>query len=270
MIEGEQDSCVRAGILQALNLVDAEESVRVVYACESGSRAWGFPSTDSDYDVRFIYVHLPEWYLSVFEKRDVIERPFTDCLDLSGWDIKKALQLLRKSNPPLLEWLGSPIVYSSNKAIIERLKDLVPLFYSPMSCRYHYLSMAKNNFRSYLQGTEVLPKKYFYVLRPLLAIRWIDAGLGFPPTEFGTLLEGVSPGIEFQHAVAKLLEDKKSGGEIERMPRIEPISVFIEAEFERVENIEMKAQKRQHSDELLNEAFRWILTELGRASAPVS
>src|SRR5437879_13444130 len=100
-------------ISDELLAIEERERVRILYACESGSRAWGFPSADSDYDVRFIYVHRPEWYLSVFEKRDVIERPLKDCLDLSGWDIKKALQLLRKSNAPLLEWLGSPIVSAS-------------------------------------------------------------------------------------------------------------------------------------------------------------
>src|SRR5258708_934452 len=238
-------------ILSELDEIQRTEKARIVYACESGSRAWGFPSADSDYDVRFIYVRPRDWYLSIdLESRpDVIELPINDELDVSGWDIRKALQLLRKSNPPLLEWLGSPIVYSSHCAVTERLKELVPLFYSPISCRYHYLSMAKNNFRSYLQGPEVLPKKYFYVLRPLLAIRWIDAGLGFPPTEFGTLLEGTSTDSQFQIAVNELLKHKQSGGEMDRTARIEPISAFIEAELERVEGIEVQGQKSKHSDE---------------------
>ena len=95
----------RAEIIAGLSKVAEEEGVRVLYACESGSRAWGFPSSDSDYDVRFIYAHPVEWYLSIRNRRDVIERPVVNDIDLSGWDIKKALVLLRKSNPPLLEWL---------------------------------------------------------------------------------------------------------------------------------------------------------------------
>ena len=100
-------------IQRSIDEIEQSENVTVLYACESGSRAWGFHSQDSDYDVRFIYAHPPDWYLSVDleKKRDVIERPILDDLDVSGWDLRKSLQLFRKSNPPLLEWLDSPIVY---------------------------------------------------------------------------------------------------------------------------------------------------------------
>ena len=108
---------VRAEVARRLRQIEAEEGVRIFYACESGSRAWGFPSKDSDYDVRFLYAHPRPWYLSidVERKRDVIERPITDEIDLGGWDLRKALQLFRKSNPPLLEWLQSPIIYRSKR-----------------------------------------------------------------------------------------------------------------------------------------------------------
>ncbi len=86
---------IKAGLAE----IEAQENVRIVYACESGSRAWGFPSSDSDYDVRFIYLHPLEWYLSIEKRRDVIERPITGVLDVNGWDLRKALQLFRKSNP---------------------------------------------------------------------------------------------------------------------------------------------------------------------------
>ena len=100
--------------------IEARENVRIVYACESGSRAWGFPSSDSDYDVRFIYLHPLEWYLSIVDKRDVIEDPITGQLDVNGWDLRKALQLFRKSNPPLFEWLNSPIVYLEKYSVASR------------------------------------------------------------------------------------------------------------------------------------------------------
>src|SRR5438045_8726086 len=119
-------------IKAALTEIERDEGVRIFYACESGSRAWGFPSADSDYDVRFLYVRPRDWYLSVDveRKRDVIERPITDELDVSGWDIRKALMLLKKSNPPLLEWLGSPIIYRETLTIADRLRSLLPAYYS--------------------------------------------------------------------------------------------------------------------------------------------
>ena len=125
---------MRSRILSHLYDIETNEKVRIVYACESGSRAWGFSSADSDYDVRFLYLRPVEWYLSIDVKRDVIERPVQDGLDVSGWDMKKALPLFRKSNPPLLEWLGSPIVYLEQYGAAEGMRGLLPDYYSPAAC----------------------------------------------------------------------------------------------------------------------------------------
>ncbi len=140
---------VRADIVERLGRIEEEENVQMFLAVESGSRAWGFPSVNSDYDVRFIYAHRPEWYLSidVEKKRDVIERPIVDHIDVSGWDIRKALTLLQKSNPPLLEWLQSPIIYREHTDIAQRFRALLPEYYSPTARFYHYLNMAKGNFK---------------------------------------------------------------------------------------------------------------------------
>jgi len=94
--------------------IEEDENISILWACESGSRAWGFESQNSDYDVRFIYLQRTEEYLRASDLRDVIEKPISDDLDISGWDLPKALRLFRKSNPPLLEWLQSPIVYQGN------------------------------------------------------------------------------------------------------------------------------------------------------------
>ena len=163
-----------AHIIQNLSDIEHAENVRIFFACESGSRAWGFPSADSDYDVRFLYIRPVEWYLSILEDRDVIEKPISGDLDINGWDLKKALGLFRKSNPPLMEWLGSPIVYRETGTIAQRMRDLAPTFYSPISSTYHYLQMARRNFREYLHGEQVWVKKYFYVLRPLFAVQWLS------------------------------------------------------------------------------------------------
>ena len=169
--------------------IEVNQNIKIVYACESGSRAWGFPSANSDYDVRFIYIRPLDWYLSINEKRDVIEYPLEAELDINGWDLKKALKLLQKTNPPLLEWLGSPIVYLEKSNVAQNMRQLAKEYSLPSVCLYHYLHMARGNFREYLQGDIVWVKKYFYVLRPLLAMIWIENGLGIVPTDFNVVVE---------------------------------------------------------------------------------
>ena len=196
------DPLVINRIRDELLRIEREEDVTVLYACESGSRAWGFESEDSDYDVRFIYLRRTEWYLTIRNKRDVIEKPIDDELDISGWDLTKALQLLRKSNPPLLEWLTSPIVYTETSSFTERIRERMADYYSPISCMYHYLHMAENNFRKYLKEDEVWTKKYFYVLRPVLACNWIERGLGVVPMEFERLVDRLVDNPDLRREIA--------------------------------------------------------------------
>jgi len=242
------------------------ENVRIAYACESGSRAWGFPSADSDYDVRFLYVRPVEWYLSIDEKRDVIERLASEGLDINGWDLKKALGLFRKSNPPLLEWLGSPIVYLEKYSIAAEMRELTPVYYSPTACLYHYLHMARGNFRDYLKGGEVWVKKYFYVLRPILAMNWIEKGLGVVPTDFNVLVDKLVTDPKLRVEIDRLLSAKRAGAELERGPRIKPISEFIEQELERWEKNEIVNHTRPAaSANKLDELFRKSLGEVWRS-----
>lgn len=159
-MERKGNQSVESRIRGELRRLELVEDVTVLYACESGSRAWGFESVDSDYDVRFIYVRKTPWYLSVQRKRNVIEKPIDDELDISGWDVTKALQLLRRSNPPLLEWLQSPVVYVRKSSFVERMRGLMDEYYSPIACMYHYLHMAENNYRRYLREDNVWTKKY--------------------------------------------------------------------------------------------------------------
>jgi len=141
--------------------IEEEENISILWACESGSRAWGFESQDSDYDVRFIYLRRTAEYLRASDLRDVIEKPISDDLDISGWDLPKALRLFRKSNPPLLEWLQSPIVYQGNDHFHKAISALLPDYFSPIGCMYHYMSMADRNRRSYLDKTQIKLKRYF-------------------------------------------------------------------------------------------------------------
>lgn len=223
---------MRDAILERLAAIEAAEGVRVLYACESGSRAWGFPSADSDYDVRFLYLRPTEWYLSIDERRDVLEFPISDALDINGWDLRKALRLARRSNPPLLEWLGSPIVYRQEAAWADELRELVRTYYQPVNCFHHYAHMARGNYRDALRGDEVWVKKYFYVLRPLLAMRWIERGLGVVPTEFGTLVDRILGSDPPRAEIDALLAQKRAGAELQYGPRIAAISSFIEGELD--------------------------------------
>lgn len=255
---------VQREIAVRLQEIEQQENVKLFYACESGSRAWGFPSSNSDFDVRFLYAHHPDWYLSIDleRKRDVIERPINDDLDISGWDIRKALQLFRKSNPPLLEWIKSPIVYRNSEIIIERWKALIPQFYSPIASFYHYLHMAKGNFRNYLQGEEVWIKKYFYVLRPVLAMQWIEQSNLSVPMEFSTLVDALVKDPVLKNSINDLLAKKMEGEELDRGPRIDSISNFIESELERLDNVANSQKPSSPPIEALNEFFRWTLLEL--------
>lgn len=226
---------IRQTVLDELAAIEAAHEVSILFAGESGSRGWGFASPDSDYDVRFIYVHRLPWYLTVEAGRDVIERPISDELDIGGWELRKALRLLRRSNPVLFEWLDSPIVYRQQAAQVAAMRALLPLHFSTRRSRYHYLAMAKNNFRGHLQGESVRLKKYLYVLRPLLAVQWIDHGRGMPPMRFAELAEAMIDDTRLLDEINALLAIKMRSGESEISPRWPRIHEFIETSLARAE-----------------------------------
>jgi predicted nucleotidyltransferase len=252
---------VRTQIEAELRRIEQDESVCILYACESGSRAWGFESSDSDYDVRFVYVHPTEWYLRVVPGSDVIERLIEGLLDVSGWDLKKALQLLRKSNPPLLEWLQSPIVYHERRSVIQRIRELMPVYYEPAACHYHYLHMAQGNYRDFLQGDTVWLKKYFYVLRPVLACLWIERGYGVVPIQFQTLVERILDEGAVKTAVQDLIQRKKAGEELDRGPHIPVISSFLSHEVNRLSGLQAPPA-RHASPARLDQVFRECLMDI--------
>ncbi len=250
-------------IQNSLDQVEQEYEVKVLYACESGSRAWGFESEDSDYDVRFIYVRQPDWYLSinVENKRDVIELPLDEVWDINGWDVRKALQLYFKTNPSLNEWLGSPIIYREEGSLAESLRQLAGQFYNSVSASYHYRSMAKKNFREYLQKDEVPLKKYLYCLRPTLAAKWIEEGRGVAPMEFESLVEGlISPGALYDE-IQRLVEVKRQSGEVGTGAKSIPIHNFLREEIDRWENEAPEKKDPEKDMRSLNELFREVIQE---------
>lgn len=169
---GKQGKLMEKIIVQKLHEIEEKEHVKILLAVESGSRAWGFASPDSDYDVRFLYVRTREDYLQLDPLRDVIEQPINDLLDINGWDLQKALRLMYKSNPTLFEWLKSPIIYMETE-FADEMRRVMSDYFSVRHSLYHYISMAEGNYKKYLRTEMVKAKKYFYVLRPLLAGQWI-------------------------------------------------------------------------------------------------
>lgn len=222
---------VRATIMARLRELEARHDVTVLYACESGSRGWGFASPDSDYDVRFIYLNRLPWYLTVLPGRDVIEQPISAELDISGWDLRKALGLLLQSNPVLVEWLRSPIVYHEEAAAMARFRALAERGFSPVRGYHHYVAMARKNFRSHLQGEAVRYKKYLYVLRPLLAARWIREQGGAPPMRFAELAQASVLEPALIDEINRLLDVKMRAGEAATSARWPGLHRFIEDEL---------------------------------------
>lgn len=255
-------------IEEMLARVEAEHGVRILYACESGSRGWGFDSADSDWDVRFIYCHPRDWYLSIEEERDVIELPIDDLLDMNGWDLRKSLRLMKKSNPVLLEWLSSPIVYREDAGIMAGVRSLAHDFYQPAACLHHYLHMAQGNFREYLQGETVWLKKYFYVLRPVLACLWIERGLGNVPMAFDELVAGVVEDSELKRHIAELAALKRSGAEMDNGLRIPVIHLFLEREIARLSDMVASVSRTSVPPELQAKMNRFFRDTLDCERAP--
>ena len=250
-------------ILTEIKKIEEQFDVKICLAVESGSRAWGFPSKDSDYDVRFIYVHKKDWYLSIDQKRDVIELPINNLLDINGWELRKALKLFQKSNPPLMEWLHSGIVYYQAFSLADKLKTIQNQVFLPQSALYHYLNMAKGNFRDYLRGDHVKIKKYFYVLRPVLACIWIERYNSVPPIEFQTLVEELLEKEQLKEEIHTLLARKISGEELDLEPKVTVINDFLEKEINRLEEYTktLKVSKEDMTP-LLDDLFREVLEEV--------
>lgn len=241
-----------------LSELEKSENIRILHCIESGSRAWGFASPDSDYDVRFIYVRPKEFYLRLDKTRDVIEWQLDDVWDINGWDLSKALRLLHKSNPTMFEWNSSPMVYRTTEEW-QSLDGLINDCFCSRPGAWHYLSMAKGNYREYLRGEEVRLKKYFYVLRPILACEWIIKKGTPPPMLFSELSEAMLP-HELKDTVNDLLRKKAETPELGTGRRIDVLNDFIDRRLADIEaTVSTLPDREEISWERLNEAFLRIV-----------
>jgi uncharacterized protein len=235
-------------ILAALAALEQERGIRVLFAAESGSRAWGFASPDSDYDVRFVYAHPRDWYLRVHEGRDVIERMLPDDLDLSGWELRKALRLYARCNSALYEWLLSPIVYREDAVFAEPLRQLMAHFFQPAAALHHYLGTARTTFNEHLSGDAVRLKKVFYFLRPILACRWIEHAGSQPPTEFARLAAADWVSAQERETIADLQRRKLLASEkyTEALPG--ELKAWMQAQLAHFEHIGPGLARKRDND----------------------
>ena len=222
-------------IVSKLHEIEQMEKVRILLAVESGSRAWGFASPDSDYDVRFIYIRDKEDYLRLNTMRDVIELPIDEVLDINGWDLQKTLRLLYKSNPTLFEWFSSPIVYMESD-FADLFRRVMNDYFSSKRSLYHYISMAEGNYREYLKGGMVKAKNYFSVLRPVLACRWVLEKQTPPPMLFSELMKEELPEV-LMSDINRLLELKMKSPEIKMIPRIDRINAYLDESIADIKSI---------------------------------
>lgn len=264
-------------VKEALRFLELKNGYKILFAYESGSRAWGFHSPDSDYDVRFVYVRPKNHYLTTSNPRDVCEsfkglskgtKYEDDLLDIVGWDFQKALGLMRKSNPQLLEWLHGPLPYFiRDPAFNEYLKTIAGYVTDMHPIYMHYRGMATGNFREYLQGDMVRYKKYLYVIRPLLAAQYVAETKTIPPVEFDALFAATAGAHseEFGKSVERLLAHKKQAQETDVMPKDPVLNTWIESQL--ANKIEFKSNPKLSSEDetrLLDSAFHAALEHWGK------
>ena len=244
--------------------LESERGIRILYACESGSRAWGFASPDSDYDVRFIYAHEPQWYLSIHNRDETIELPLEGELDLSGWDFRKALRLFAKSNGALLEWLHSPVVYRESPEAVALWRTLVPDVISPKALAYHYLGQCKRIWLGSLQSDLVRAKSYLYALRSLLAAKWVLERRSVPPVEFARLVGGSDLSQSIQKAISHLVESKSQEDEHLVLEPDTSLHPFIGLQLEALEPVAREMRSFVPASELVDAFLHNVVADTNR------
>ena len=245
-------------IMKSLKELEKLENIKILFACESGSRAFGTHSDQSDYDVRFIYIRKLNWYLQLYEGSETIEKTLDTKIEIIGWDLKKSLKLLQKSNPTILEWIHSPIVYVCDEAFATKLKALAKLAFSPSSTIHHYVNMAKKNLQYLQKGEKVSTKRYLNILRPLLNCLWIIDYRKMPISNITSLFHHYLNDPVIMNQFEVLIQAKKGG---QQYFESQQLDIYIE---ETIPIIEKKVKNIQHKHtyltNMLNRFFIEIVT----------
>lgn len=260
-VPDELDAAVVERIDARLTGVESDHGVVIGWAVESGSRAWGFPSPDSDYDCRFLYVHGVDDYLSPWLPRDVIETPLDRLYDVNGWDVRKAVDLMVRGNATVGEWLRSPIVYRGEPAFRDLLLELADEVCRPDLVARHYAHLAESQRRRLAAadaGTPVPLKRVFYCLRPAAALRWLRThpGRAVPPMRLMTLLEESDAPAAVVDAAAELVAEKARTRELGHGPFPPVLGSFVDAELAAAPDTAVDDHDTARSRALAAEAFR--------------
>lgn len=238
-------------IIQKLKEIEKQENIKIIYAVESGSRAWGFESPDSDYDVRFIYVRNRNDYLSLFKMKDTIEWELNDTFDISGWDLKKTLQLLYQSNPTLYEWKNSPVVYLTTPQW-EYTYQTFEYYFQIQVALHHYYHMTLTTY----QRPKTL-KRYLYTLRSLLSCLWIIENHTAPPIEFNKLVDA-HLSDHLKPVIKSMLIQKKQHSENQECQDMQIINEYINKQLTLIQSY-LKTSREHLDKELLEKTFLNII-----------
>ncbi len=253
-------------IHQRLHDIEETHHVKILYAAETGSRGWGFASRDSDYDVRFIYVHEPSWYMAelLVKHKDTIESAVEDtpagAFDICGWDLEKALILFRESNAAILEWLQSPIVYVEYGHLAERLRKLMPTQINLYRLWHHYNSMITSGMHRYKNTPTI--KGYLYIIRPLIMLLWVEISLSAPPMRFDQALHGVLVDSIIKDDIFSIVEQKKQGIEKDAYTPPQGVEHYVNAMVRKIRSCEDPRFAIPDKNMDYQELFREILKEV--------
>ncbi|TPN83739.1 nucleotidyltransferase [Mesorhizobium sp. CU2] len=220
--------------IQARLDVARSQGARILFAIESGSRAWGFPSPDSDYDCRFVYIRPIADHLVLEQARDVIEFPLEGEIDAGGWDLRKALLLALGGNAVIVEWAKSPIVYEETPGFRARLRDLLGEIVDPVRVSRHYLGLARSHVgKTGSFAGEVKLKKLFYLIRPIVALDWMEQRhfVGLPPMNMVDCLAETEVPAQAASEIHRLIEKKRETREMGTGPIPAEIARYLEARY---------------------------------------
>jgi len=243
-------------IQQKLQEIGRQE-LTLLYACESGSRGWQFPSPDSDYDVRFIFVRPQDYYLTVNEISEDLQFPIADELDIYGWDLRKVLRLMAKSNTTPFEWLQSPIVYQSQPGFREELWNVSQQYFSQRSHLFHYLGVATSAMASFTENGQIGIKKLFYILRPLLAASWCFHNNSIAPMTIGPLMQQLPAPLQAE--LTDLIAHKANTPEQQLVTLSQSLSNYIHSTYEDLRSRAGETAKNEADIKSLNAFFRQLV-----------
>lgn len=242
---------------EKLRQLEAEYGIRILYAVESGSRAWGTHAPHSDFDVRFIYIRPRVDYLRLEQTRDVLEFPIEEDWDMCGWDLTKLLQLLHNANTQIYEWFASPVVYVDD-GFSRRIAPLLEEYFSVKAGVKHYLSQHDKKQKQQERAEQAKVKHYLYRLQHLSSARWILEHEKPVPVDFETVTRNLPERLR-QEAQA-LLGCKRAGQKL--MPHELWLDAWLLEERQRLQLLEDGLPRFE--DRSWEELNRFFLSELER------